>query len=809
MQSPTAFLGLDFGTTNASLSYVLDDPRLAGEQIVEARDVLYPVDPERGQASARVPTLLAADPADPASLEPLTGWACWQHLRRASPEGRLLRHGKDYFRSVKSDLGRCAVYRYAFAPAFTTPEVVAGRILGDLLEEALDQLPGVRREDVAVTLTVPSALSEAARRATLDAATIAGLAPSQVDLIDEPIAALIDLLGSPAAAGLLGEEPKTLALYDYGGGTLDVTVVRACFDPTTRTGLRVHTLAVSPYARLGGDVVDRAVMRQVVMPQLLMAADLGPDDLALDVKQQLEDTFTPWVARGLKEALCRQAATCLKRTGALPSEPFVAFFDIPAPSADLGTGFQSARRFCMESRQFEALLAPLVCWGGASAIGRADQQHPALLEPLVAALDVGRIEPTELDYVVLHGGGCRNPYVRDLLESYVADPTSLFAHTQILQTPDLDASVARGAAISGYWKHARQTTYIVPVIPEEIGVLTLSDRPVKLVDGGAPLPYPAQGGVATAETVFAVPSTGLRRMLVPFYSGRERPCRLVGTVGVDLPPGLEAGDEVRLRLRIDEDKTLHWWFSVKGGPYQKPEAIRDPWAPVAPTGKERELLELRREIRHNLVSCGWMNPYDLLREVGLLLDTGELTEAQLLLDDLGEPDEAHAGNWHNLRGLIASAQGNSELAHAHFLSALEYKPTNAVFLGNLGHTLHKLGRTEDGIARCRAALSLDPNLLYVRNTLASLHRALGAESAAAAELGEGLRIALQAALEDAQKASLQHWVARFHAELGDYREAHEATARAGVAEKNARFGGDHTHRIAGPDSGYVRMVGLP
>jgi len=63
-----ALLGLDFGTTHARLSHLLDDPRLATEKIVRARDVRFEVDPESGQQGARSPTLFARDPGDSEAL---------------------------------------------------------------------------------------------------------------------------------------------------------------------------------------------------------------------------------------------------------------------------------------------------------------------------------------------------------------------------------------------------------------------------------------------------------------------------------------------------------------------------------------------------------------------------------------------------------------------------------------------------------------------------------------------------------------------------------------------------------------------
>ena len=148
------------------------------------------------------------------------------------------------------------------------------------------------------------------------------------------------------------------------------------------------------------------------------------------------------------------------------------------------------------------------------------------------------------------------------------------------------------------------------------------------------------------------------------------------------------------------------------------------------------------------------------------------------------------------------------MACRHYEAALEYQPRSAVILGNLAVALKELGRNAKGVARCRAALTLNPDLLYVRTCLADLHRAMGDEDQAARELREALEIARRKAQERPEDATALNWVARILRELGAYDEAHEARAQAGAREKDARYGGDHTHRIAGPDSGYVWLPGM-
>ena len=83
-------------------------------------------------------------------------------------------------------------------------------------------------------ITVPASFSALARTETLEAAAAAGLDRARVRLLDEPVAALLDLLNSPDAADLLDAQSRNLLVFDYGAGTCDVALVRARFDPATR-----------------------------------------------------------------------------------------------------------------------------------------------------------------------------------------------------------------------------------------------------------------------------------------------------------------------------------------------------------------------------------------------------------------------------------------------------------------------------------------------------------------------------------------------------------------------------------------------
>src|SRR5262249_42921801 len=135
------------------------------------------------------------------------------------------------------------------------PETLSAIILRKLVQDAELRLGPVTK----AVITVPAYFDDTRRKATKDAGRIAGLAV--LAILDEPTAAALaysfqpprPLHGMPAPRPILPEEQRTVLVYDLGGGTFDVTLVRL-------SQQRFETLAIEGDVRLGGkDWDDRVV----------------------------------------------------------------------------------------------------------------------------------------------------------------------------------------------------------------------------------------------------------------------------------------------------------------------------------------------------------------------------------------------------------------------------------------------------------------------------------------------------------------------------------------------------------------------
>lgn len=804
MTARQVYLGIDFGTSNSSIAYVAADPRDASAKKIDVKTVRVQMDDEGNATTDRTPTVVSLNFDDRRSKRPLLGWEFIRQFSKPKRKSQLLRHGQTFFRSIKSDLGTFRVYPHAFAKDFATPEHVAAAIIRRLVEEARKKLPGYDLRGSHVVVTVPASLSAVAREQTIEAARLAGLDRELVELVDEPVAALLDFINDGRAAGLLEEDrPKNLLLFDYGGGTLDVSLVRARFDSKSQTGLKIENLAISQYRRLGGDYVDHAIMDEVVWPKIEDQLGKRRESLDCHVRQMLEDTLIPTVARRLKERMCREIESRQGQTGRARAkrprpaiEPLHRSFDIP------GIADKLPSQFSLSFDEFESIMAPFVEVPDDEGDDWEQDWSKSLLVPVLEVLQRGGVRSSELHAIVLHGSSCRNPLVRSLLEETFADEKCiLFGNAQILETPELDSSVARGAALASYWRHAREVEIVPPIIAEEIGVLTLNDKPVKLLDSGHLLPFPDENSVYEIPCDFYVPTAGAKQFLVPVYTGHQQ--KLAASVRVELPSTANCGDTVKIKLRVDCDKTLHWWFSVAGGDFFQAGLVQNPWTSGVPTPAERRVQQYRRAMRERLLKAGVLPASMELGDAFYLYKAALYDEAELATQDY-IANHGLAATPANLMGLICGVRHRvEEEVHWH-RKATELDPSSAALRGNYGYALADAGRDSEGEAMMRHALTLDSELVYLYTRLGDLYRERGDEKAARKEFREAIRLVERQTGDQPESSTVWREAEGLYRRVGDYEHAAEAQRRAVKTEQDERFGGDHAARIAGPDSGFLQ-----
>ena len=307
-----------------------------------------------------------------------------------------------------------------------SPEQAAAAILRYVSEHPLLQEERNTFGGLWVVITVPAHFDDAARRATLDAASQAGL--SVLRIINEPTAAALaysflqdsnDPAESPgkSTGGSLSED---VVVFDLGGGTFDVSVVH-------RKDLIFKVLASEGDMGLGGDDFDLLVAER-------LARSVQPEFLARRIDRK-SDLFGELLvhARALKHQLC---------------EHVVVTLDVPVGR---GMGHLAVT---IDRDEFEAIVAPTV------------ERTLFLTEQ---AIQMAKLRVRDISRILLVGGSTRAPIVRRLLESY-------FSGCVVDSRLEPDLAVSWGAALqAAIILGSAPETVLVDVCNHSLGIGVVDD----------------------------------------------------------------------------------------------------------------------------------------------------------------------------------------------------------------------------------------------------------------------------------------------------------------------------------------------
>lgn len=305
---------------------------------------------------------------------------------------------------------------------YSPPEISA--IILQKLRSSAEEFLG---EDVTdAIITVPAYFDDIQRQATKDAGKIAGLNVSRI--INEPTAAAL-------AYGLGKRENEKIAIYDLGGGTFDISILEL------NDGV-FEVLATCGDSFLGGEDFDLKIIEWIVAEfQKDNGIDLRSDRLAL---------------QRLKEAAERSKCEL--------SSSMETNINLPFISADR-TGPKHFNKTLSRSK-FEQMVADLV---------------ERTVEPCQKALWDAKLEPKDIDQVILVGGQTRTPLVRERVEKIFGKLPSLEINP--------DEVVAIGAAIQGgVLKGEIKDIVLLDVIPLSLGVETHGDLFTKFLDRNTTIP---------------------------------------------------------------------------------------------------------------------------------------------------------------------------------------------------------------------------------------------------------------------------------------------------------------------------------
>ncbi len=765
------FFGIDLGTSKCCVAYAINSSRPnfnPQPTVVEFR-----VDALLGTKTSVVPSVVARPRAGtPSQGETLFAFEAETEVSNGRVRGR---NYQEVFRSVKSHLGSGRSYVGA-VPALNTPIKVWATLIGRLCDMTVaEKGKEFDPRQHPTVLTVPASFGNAQRDETIEAARIAGFNVDKkadlVHLIDEPVAALTDALNySDSDLYLKPEAENTVLVFDFGGGTFDLTLLRVRYDASKPTGIDIRTQAISPYQQIGGDTIDLAVMQKVVWPQVCRQNGLDRQLTATE-RRIIEDGLRPTKCRRLKEHLNEILSK-------LSSEQF-GRQDWPGVSVQLplrGVGcFVGDKEIDgtaeLSANDLQQVMLPFIDPfpdGNPFTVGESN--YCVCFAKLVEiTMERAGLTPDKLDLLVLHGGSCLSPFVPWAFKQ-MQRTGFLASDCKIITSPDPITSVARGAALSGCLSKKYGKPYIQPIVPEEMSVQTVGNHYTYLAHAGDGLPFKK-----TFDQKFLLSYDGQDEIVVPIYIGYDPDRRrLASTLTFKFPQRLTQSHPVEVEVEIDADKKSRWRFRPKGYDWTDVKEAANPWIGLEPTENVNKLQKIREEIRKSVDADQKPQLAILADEALQTARAGYPEEALALIEDLVNSNPKHFYSWHN-KGLIHAQRAEYRQSLESYEEASALQPMNMVTRGNYGTALVRLKRNLEAVAVMREALSKEPSLTYLHWWLAEAFQALGNADEMHKELEKWHAHAQRNTVQRPEDVSTWEELRQAAIRLGRYKDAEEAT----------------------------------
>lgn len=378
-----------------------------------------------------------------------------------------------------------------------SPSQIGAYVLQSMKDTATQYL-GTEIKDAVIT--VPAYFNDSQRQATKDAGRIAGLNVTRI--INEPTAAAL-------AYGIERKEGQTIAVFDLGGGTFDISILEI-----TKDGI-FEVKATNGDTFLGGEDFDHVIIQHIVKKfKETTGIDITNDTLAM---------------QRIREAA--EKAKC-DLSGLYETEIYLPYI---SNGSDSKSGIHHLR-MSLTRTEYESMVRPLI---------------DKTISPVTRCLRDAELKPTMINEVILVGGMTRTPAVQQRVREFFGkEPYTGVNPDEVVA---LGASI-QGSVLQGTQMRNNQSIVLLDVAPLSLGIETVGGIFAKLIPRNTVVPC------KTSE-VFSTSVDGQTKVNIKVYQGEREMVsgnKLLGDFTLEgIPPMPKGIPKIKVQFEIDANSIVH------------------------------------------------------------------------------------------------------------------------------------------------------------------------------------------------------------------------------------------------------------